>query len=314
MNKILKLFEFFRLYFFAIFSNISPNQNIRSNVIIFIKSAFYNLKYSYKNIFEPSNDKKFEFSKGSYWNRCINHLNFIEKYFDINQIHKAPVLQLTVLNFSSGFNKKLENNFFSNNKLLDYSKFLLNIFNDVNSKSMLYWFGSFYYTFESDTISNTDKKIIMNSHVLEIGPGLGLNSLIYSDFNSKKIFYFDLNSMLRIQKKIEKKIKKTHSINEIIYSDDVAELEKTLENKEYYIVSRYAFSEFPIYLRNKFEKLIKNSKFSLFLANVEFENVKNEKYFQDLAKKIQKNLVVKDYYYPEQDNFTKKHKYFILND
>ena len=314
MDKIFKLFEFFRLYFFTIFSNISPNRNIKSYVIIFLKSAFYNLKYSYKNIFEPSNDIKFKFSKGSYWSRCINHLNFIEKYFDTHQIYKAPVLQLTVQNFSSRFNKKLENNFFSNNRLIDYSKFLSNIFSNVNNKSMLYWFGSFYYTFTSDTISNNDKEFIKNSHVLEIGPGLGLNSLFYSDFNSKQIFYFDLSAMLRIQKKIEKKIKKTHNLNEIIYIDNVAELEKALEHKEYYIVSRYAFSEFPINLRDKFENLIKKSRLSIFLSNVEFENVKNEKYFQDLAKKIEKNLVVKDYYYPEQDRFTKKHKYFILND
>ena len=67
-------------------------------------------------------------------------------------------------------------------------------------------------------------------------------------------------------------------------------------------------------MRDKFENLIRKSRLSIFLSNVEFENVKNEKYFQDLAKKIEKNLVVKDYYYPEQDKFTKKHKYFILND
>ena len=314
MDKILKLFEFIRLYLFTLFSNISPNQNIKFYLITFLKSAFFNFKYSYKNIFKPSNDLKFKFSKGNYWNRCINHFNFIEKYFDTHQIYKAPVCQFTVQTFSSRFNKKLENTFFSNNKLIYYSKFLSNIFSNVNNKSMIYWFGSFYYTFNSDTISDNDKELIQNSHVLEIGPGLGLNCLFYSDFNSKQIFYYDLSVMLRIQKKIEKKIKKTQNLNEIIYNDDVVELEKTLKHKEYYIFSRYAFSEFPINLRNKFENLIRKSRLSIFLSNVEFENVENEKYFQELAKKIDKKLIVKDYYYPEQDKFTKKHKYFILND
>ena len=85
-------------------------------------------------------------------------------------------------------------------------------------------------------------------------------------------------------------------------------------SKNYYIVSRYAFSEFPLNLRNEFEKIIKNSKFALFLSNVEFEKIKNVNYFQDLAKKINKKLTIKNFIYPEQDIFTKKHNFFILHD
>ena len=313
MNKISRLYEFLRLYLFTIFSNISPNRNIKSYFIIFLKAAFYNFKYSFKNIFKPSNDINFKFTKGNYWDRCTNHLNFIEKYIDTYQICNVPALQMTVASFSLRLNKTLENNFFSNIKLIEYSKLISNIFNTVNYKNILYWFGAIYYTFISDIISKNDKEFIKNAHVLEIGPGLGLNSLIYSDFNSKQIFYYDLTAMLRIQKKIENKIKKNYYLNEIIYNDDVAELERALLSKNYYIISRYAFSEFPINLRNKFKNIIKNSKFSLFISNVKFENIDNEIYFKNLAEKLDKNLTIKEYYYPEQDNYTKKHKYFILN-
>ena len=312
MNEFFfKIYNYFKLYLFTIFSNISPNRNIKSYFIIFLKSAFYNLKYSFKNILKPSNDINFKFTKGKYWDRCTNHLNFIDKYVDINQICNVPVLQMTVASFSLGLNKTLENNFFSNNKLIEYSKVISNIFNTVNYKNILYWFGTIYYIFTSDIISKTDKEFIKNSHVLEIGPGLGLNSLIYSDLNPKEIFYFDLTAMLRIQKKIEIKIKKNNYLNEIIYVD---ELERALLSRDYYIFSRYAFSEFPINLRNKFEDIIKNSKFSLFISNLKFENIDNEIYFKNLAEKLNKNLTIKEYYYPEQDNYTKKHKYFILND
>ena len=52
MRNTLKLYHYLKLYLFTIFSNISPNNNFKSNVVIFLKSAFYNIKYSYKNIFK----------------------------------------------------------------------------------------------------------------------------------------------------------------------------------------------------------------------------------------------------------------------
>ena len=87
MNKILRLFEFIKYYIFTIFSNIDPSKNIKFVLFIFLKSAYYNLKYSFKNIFKPSNNIKFNFSRGNYWDRCANHLNFTSKYYDTNQIH-----------------------------------------------------------------------------------------------------------------------------------------------------------------------------------------------------------------------------------
>lgn len=311
---IKKLFVYIKYFFFTLGSNISPNKNIKYYIFILLKSSFTNIKYSYKNIFNPLNDIKFEFSKGSYWDRCVNHLNFVGKYFNTSQIHNAVVLQMTVHALATKSNKNLTDKYFTNNNLNNYSNFLSNIFENINDKKMLFWYGSFYHTFVSDVLSLDQKRCTENSHVLEIGPGLGLNSLIYSDFNSKEIYYFDLSSMILIQKNIEQKIKTLKKINEIIYNDDATILEKSLSTKDFYIISRYAFSEFPLNIRSKFEKLIKMSKFSLFLSNEIFENVDNKKYFKDLTNKIGKKLLIKDYYYPEQDRFTKKHKYFIIYD
>lgn len=313
MNKILRLFEFIKYYIFTIFSNIDPSKNIKFVLFIFLKSAYYNLKYSFKNIFKPSNNIKFNFSRGNYWDRCANHLNFTSKYYDTNQIHKAPVVSITTW-YNSPFNKNLKDNYFLNEKINKFSKILTDTFDDINYSDTLYWYGQFYHSLISDIISEKQKEYVNNCHVLEIGPGLGLNSLFYSDFNSRDIYYYDLYSMTLLQKRIENLLNKNNKINKIIYHDKVKSLEQDLISKDYYIISRYAFSEFPLNLRNEFEKIIKNSKFSLFLSNTEFENIKNENYFQSLAKNINKNLTIKNFYYPEQDPFTKKHNFYILHD
>ena len=160
MNNVLKIFQYLRLYLFTILSNISPNRNIKSFIIIFFKSAFFNLKYSYRNIFKPANNIVFEFSKGNYWDRCINHLNFVGKYFNVNQIHKATVLELTVQSFTSKYDKSLNNDFFNNKNLINYSKYLFKLFNDTKYNKMLYWYGSFYHTFISNILSSNELEII----------------------------------------------------------------------------------------------------------------------------------------------------------
>ena len=84
-------------------------------------------------------------------------------------------------------------------------------------------------------------------------------------------------------------------------------------SKDYTVFSSYAFSEFPITIRKKFEELIKKSKLSIFLSNNKFENVDNNEYFSKVSERLQKNLVIKNFEYPSQDGYTKKHKYFILD-
>ena len=36
-------------------------------------------------------------------------------------------------------------------------------------------------------------------------------------------------------------------------------------------------------------------------------------YFSKVSERLQKNLVIKNFEYPSQDGYTKKHKYFILD-
>ena len=316
MNNCTKLFEYIKYYFFTLLSNVSPNDNIKSYFVIFYKSAYKNIKYSYKNIFKSFNNKKFKFSKGNYWDRCINHLNFIGKYYHIDEIHKSPLINLTVINFNykNRVPTDLKNIFFNNERLNYHSKIISEKFSGVKFNNILQWYGAYHYTLSKNILSKKQMDITKNCNVLEIGPGLGLNSLIYSDINSKEIFFYDLEEMKEIQKKIENSFRKSCSINKIRYFDNIVRLKESLIAKDYYIVSCYAFSEFPEYLRNKFQKLIQNSKFSIFLSNEKFENVINHNYFYNLAKNINKNIKVKKFNYPSQDGFTKKHKYFIIGD
>lgn len=313
-NFFFKIFNYFRLYLFTIFSNISPNNNLRSNLIIFFKSAFFNLFYSYKNILKNLPDKKFSLSRGNYWQRCINHLNFVGLYYDNDKLHKSPIINLTVINFNykNRTSHDLKDVFFKNEKLNYFSKIIYKLFTNSNYNNILQWFGAYYYTFSNKILSENQLNKINNSLVLEIGPGLGLNSLIYSEKNKHEIFFYDLEQMIEIQKKVENSLRKNYQINKIKYFSDIENLEAQLTNKDYVIFSSYAFSEFPIKLREKFDYIIKNSKLSIFLSNEKFENVENKIYFSSLANRLKKSLEIKKFVYPSQDGFTRKHNYFIL--
>jgi hypothetical protein len=315
MNNALKLYYYLKLYLFTIFSNISPNNKLKSHIVNFLKSAFFNIKYSYKNIFKTNNHMNFKYSSGSYWNRCINHLNFVGRYYDHDKIHMSPAINLTVININYK-NRKIEDlsdNLFNNERLKYNSKIINEIFKDAKYYNILQWFGTHYYTFSEKVINRKQLDICKNSSILDIGPGLSLNSLLYSDLNNKNIIFYDLEPMSVIQKKIENLIRQKRNINKIEYYNDIYNLEKSLFSKDYILFSSYAFSEFPIVLRKKFEDVIKRSKLSIFLSNNKFENVDNNKYFSEVSKKLQKNLIVKNFQYPSQDGYTKKHKYFILD-
>jgi len=315
MNKFLHLINYLKYFFFTLISNVSPNRNIKQFFSSFLKSFFSNIIYSYKNIFKPTNNIKYNFKSGSYWDGCLNHLNFVAKYFDENNIFKSLVLNLTVLNIRNKTTKiNLENIFFSNQKLIKYSNIIFNNFEGLKIKNILQWYGSYVYSLSENVLDSELIDITKKSSVLEIGPGLGLTNLIYSDLNSNDIFYYDLLEMTLLQKRLEKKIKDSHKLNEINYFNNLVDLKEKLISKDYYIISMYAFSEFPMPLRKSFDDVIKNSKFSLFLSNENFENIKNETYFKGLAVRINKKIKVKIFDYPARLKFANKHKYFIIYD
>ena len=90
-------------------------------------------------------------------------------------------------------------------------------------------------------------------------------------------------------------------------------MKEKLKNKNYFITSYWAFTEFNLEDRNKFLEVIKNAQFSMFLSNNEFENVDNELFFYELSKKVNKNLLVIPFKKKNQRGFTKRHNYYILN-
>ena len=202
MSNTLKLYHYLKLYLFTIFSNISPNNNLKSNVVIFLKSAFYNIKYSYKNIFKNYNYIDYKYFNGTYWERCINHLNFVGKYYDDDKILKSPVINLTVTNINYK-NRKIEDfidNLFNNERLKYNSKIINEIFKDTKYYNILQWLGIHYYTFSEKVINKKQLDVFKESSILDIGPGLSLNSLLYSDINNKDIIFYDLKPMSVIQK------------------------------------------------------------------------------------------------------------------
>jgi hypothetical protein len=149
-----------------------------------------------------------------------------------------------------------------------------------------------------------------NLSVLEIGPGVGFNSLIYESFIKKEIYFYDFEEMIDIQKNILQNF--SNLKNKINFFSNIDLLKKKIKNDNYFITSYWAFSEFDIEDRSNFSEIIEKSKFSIFLSNSKFEKINNHDYFNNLSKKINKKLLIFPFEKKYQENFTKSHNYYIL--
>ena len=183
-------------------------------------------------------------------------------------------------------------------------------FNYLNYNSVYDWLDTYNQSLKNEKITFESYKNIKDLSVLEIGPGIGFNSLIYESFTSKDIYFYDFKEFLDIQKKILKNF--DNLLNKVNFFSDIDLLKDKLKDKDYFVTSYWAFSEFNMEDRKMFYKVIENAAFSLFLSNPNFEDVSNHVFFNDLSKKINKKLLVIPFEKNNQQIFTKAHNYYIL--
>ena len=292
----------------TLLSNISPNKNLLSTLYLNFKSFIKNLGFSYKNFNKiPKKIYKTTSSKSIFWTNALTHLRFINYFYNEKDILKAPIIEIV----AGGFLRK--NNNFSNTQsglLNKIKKDIVKNYNFLNFNSVYNWLEIYYHGILKFEKAGYSKEKIKNLSILEIGPGIGFNALIYQKMSDKNIFFYDFEEVTDIQKKILNNFDNT--IKNISFFNDANLLEKDLIDQEYFVISFWAFSEFNIEDRKKFEKIIKNSKFSIFLSNKNFENIENYNYFNELSKKTNKTIQVVPLKMNNQENFTKTHKYFIL--
>ncbi len=165
---------------------------------------------------------------------------------------------------------------------------------------------------------NVDLKKV--NKVFEFGGGYGCMARIFSKIN-KKIFYvcFDTNYVNLLQYYYLKqnnlnvgfKEKNNYFLMSNFYKNKIFLLKKF---KNHFFIANCSVSETPIKFRERFLKIIENSKFILISFQEYFEGIDNLSYFQKLKKKLDKKFhikILKNPYY-NGNIFRKQNHYFLI--
>lgn len=171
---------------------------------------------------------------------------------------------------------------------------------------------------ESTTINL--KKI---KNIIEIGGGYGCMPLIFNKINKNINYYiFDTKEVCLLQYYYlkahnlsvscgiqNKKISLISNINELKKISKI----KNLKNNNTLVLSNWAYSEMPISLRKKIEKLILGFELILMSFQSTFENIDNKIFFKKFSKKFKKDLR-KKFLKIKAMNFlnSNKHFYFFI--
>ena len=156
--------------------------------------------------------------------------------------------------------------------------------------------------------------------VFEFGGGYGCMARIFSKIN-KKIFYtcFDTNYVNLLQYYYLKQnnlnvgFKKK---NNYFLISNFSENKKFLLKKfhNHFFIANWSISETPLKFRERFLKIIENSKFILISFQEYFEGIDNLSYFSKLKKKLDKNFhikILKNPYY-NGNIFRRQNHYFFI--
>jgi len=300
---------YFKHLFKTLLSNISTNKSILRIAKLGLKVFFINLKYSIKNFNKVPIKTYGNNPKSFFWKNALIHLRFINYFYERQYILKAPIIKIV----AGGFLRDVNANYDTqdlNNEIKIISQKIIGEFKFLNFYSVYNFLETYFQSLNNGLVLFNDYKNMKNLSVLEIGPGVGFNSLIYESFIKKKIYFYDFEEMIDIQKNILQNF--SNLKNKINFFSNIDLLKKKIKNDNYFITSYWAFSEFDIEDRSNFSKIIEKSKFSIFLSNSKFEKINNHDYFNNLSKKINKKLLIFPFEKKYQENFTKSHNYYIL--
>jgi hypothetical protein len=300
---------YFKHLFKTLLSNISTNKSIFRIAKFGLKVFFINLKYSIKNFNKVPIKTYGNNPKSFFWKNALIHLRFINYFYERQYILKAPIIKIV----AGGFLRDVNANYDTqdlNNEIKMISQKIIGEFKFLNFYSVYNFLETYFQSLNNGLVLFNDYKNMKNLSVLEIGSGVGFNSLIYESFIKKQIYFYDFEEMIDIQKNILQNF--SNLKNKINFFSNIDLLKKKIKNDNYFITSYWAFSEFDIEDRSNFSEIIEKSKFSIFLSNSKFEKINNHDYFNNLSKKINKKLLIFPFEKKYQENFTKSHNYYIL--
>ena len=158
------------------------------------------------------------------------------------------------------------------------------MFKGVDRQMLELWLWSYFYPFYlfRDRIS---RDAVLDSIPVELGAGLGVFNLAIGGACSKRqTAIFDLPAVLHLQNIVSELL--TEQGFCVPTTDRVSNLPDLVvktAGQRYSVMSYWAFTEFPLELRDQAVSLLQKSEFCLFASNPVFQGVDNRHYFEALV-------------------------------
>jgi|TARA_B110000977_G_C10977608_1_gene454826 hypothetical protein len=292
-----------------------PNSSFKRLCEIDAKNLYYALKNIQNKERELDQYKNLNLSH--MWSQYNSHLEFQHKFYSKKDYLFSPVIKAVTGGFHTDIKYKIEiKEQLEKVKIVSY-----NLEKAFPSITFSQWYNALSITLGIINHFNKDKidlySKLKDLAIIEFGPGSGIHSLLYQSISNNTHILYDLPQMQTIQKFLINKyfsddIKK---LNKFHYFTDLQNLDKFLDGRKFCFISQWAFSETPMSLRLLFEKILFKSDFAMFTSNAVMSGVDNNKYFNDLSKKLSNHTYINKYLdgmTDELPNFMKKHKIHLF--
>ncbi len=248
------------------------------------------------------------------WSSFEGHFKFVSEYYKPKNILNSPMVQETM--YGSFAPLHIINKFEIKNLIYSFSRRIDATFNKGDSS--LGWLSLFGALLERcEELEPGLLERMRGQNFVEFGPGLGFAGQIYSQLFEAKGLNYDLNVVTKVRNLCLKEFNKYNSdlFIEPEEFESIEELEKkVLSLPQYSFISTWAFTESPINVRNKFEKIIANSNTCLIVSNKKFSNISNFKYLQDMSERLpnHKHLKCDLSFLKNAPSFQQKHQLHLF--
>lgn len=169
-----------------------------------------------------------------------------------------------------------------------------NSFKGVPQDAVFHWLRTYQFGFTefiSDPAALSD--FLENTVIVELGAGVGANTAVHASLSKEGVFVFDIPPMLKLQKQTIGRVAESLQMSDVRFFSDPEVLMRSVEGKRYIVISYWAFTEFPISLRDTLKPLIKDSEATFIASNSVFEGTDNKDFLEAYASELQRKLDTK---------------------
>ena len=149
------------------------------------------------------------------------------------------------------------------------------------------WLQTYQFSLgELDLEREHIENILKDCLVVELGAGIGANAAVHACISRQGVLIYDLAAMLQVQQAVIGEVGKDLNFPSVEYCSDIDDLFRKIGGKKYIVISYWAFTEFPLKLRKKFDGLFQKAQFSLFSCSPKFEGVDNIQYLKETCDRL----------------------------